>query len=400
MARKTRASNVSPRQFCEFVQATTANGRGVPPLRHVTFWMGAGFSKSWDRRYPVGKALFAFSEADRKDMRNLRGFLATTNQDHIGDITFDHFREIVYQLGMFRKYPAIRTRYIDEGNISQIENELRLLAMKKLHAMVPSYYPGGDEGDEPGLLIPHKLDKDQREIVKFIKFAMHQDDGSQGVPSGLRANFITTNYDNLVEAIIDRIFGPDDISISLTYRGITPLVVNGEENWRPVHNNWIVNDLFKINGGFEIYRHGAGYEIDYGRHEDRAGSQAPQLMLPSKEQDYTQDYFQAVFPKAIRLLQESSALVIVGYSLPDDDSLLRFLIKQFAEDRADGLTRAVFYVGMEPEKLQREKLRSIWPGEDGGPGLTMYTYSGGFAQWAAAVNRTAGRMRLIHMDNA
>lgn len=35
-------------------------------------------------------------------------------------------------------------------------------------------------------------------------------------------------------------------------------------------------------------------------------------MLPSHEQDYQQKYFQTNFPKAIRLLQESIVLVIVG----------------------------------------------------------------------------------------
>lgn len=78
-------------------------------------------------------------------------------------------------------------------------------------------------------------------------------------------------------------------------------------------------------------------------------------MLPSNEQDYTQKYFKALFPKAIRLLQESKILVVVGYSLPEEDALIRFLIRQFAEDRADGDQKVIFYIDLSSETVQKNK---------------------------------------------
>lgn len=66
--------------------------------------------------------------------------------------------------------------------------------------------------------------------------------------------------------------------------------------------------------------------------------------MPSKEQNYANLYFSSIFPKAVRLLQESDVLVIVGYSLSEEDALLRFLIRQFAEDLRDAHGKSIFYV--------------------------------------------------------
>ena len=64
----------------------------------------------------------------------------------------------------------------------------------------------------------------------------------------------------------------------------------------------------------------------------------PVLMLPSREQDYSDPYFKEIFPKAVRLMRETRVLIIVGYSMPDDDALMRFIIRQFAEEPEDGAT--------------------------------------------------------------
>ena len=64
--------------------------------------------------------------------------------------------------------------------------------------------------------------------------------------------------------------------------------------------------------------------------------------MPSKEQNYIDPYLSSSFPKAVRLLHESDVLVIVGYSLSEEDALLRFLIRQFAEDLRDVHGKSIF----------------------------------------------------------
>ena len=57
----------------------------------------------------------------------------------------------------------------------------------------------------------------------------------------------------------------------------------------------------------------------------------PVLMLASREQDYSDPYFRTIFPKVVRLMRDTSILVLVGYSLPEDDALKalfdRFLLR-------------------------------------------------------------------------
>jgi hypothetical protein len=108
-------------------------------------------------------------------------------------------------------------------------------------------------------------------------------------------------------------------------------------------------------------------------------------MLPSNEQDYTQEYFKALFPKSIRLLQESKVLVVVGYSLPEEDALIRFLIKQFAEDRTDGDNKEIFYIDLSKESEQLEKVAGVFPHCDELRGLKIIPFSGSFNEWVKSV---------------
>lgn len=383
--KKNKTPSDSARAFSALIERWTANGKRRAPLRNVSFWLGAGFATAWNTSFPIGNDLFTITSKEREDFDHLGAFLINNNYEGLGDITPDRFKEIVYQLGMFRKYPSIRTRYIDDGNITLIEDELRLLISQKFNTMMRRYDLNTGTGR---LEFHHKLNAAQQEIGRFFNFIMRQGDGSQGVAEGIRVHFLTTNFDNLIETILDENLPPDESYLYYTYRGITPTRINGDFNPRTVHDNWIVNNLFKVNGGFEIYKHGSDYELDY-RPPGAAGRGrlAPQIMLPSKEQDYTQDYFQAVFPKAIRLLQETDVLVIVGYSLPMEDALLRFLMKQLAEDRTDGVGRWVFYIDIRKETEQREKIQWIWPHSAQQQGITLVPYQGDFAEWATEVNR-------------
>ena len=151
-------------------------------------------------------------------------------------------------------------------------------------------------------------------------------DGSHLRMEGTRFNFITTNHDWLVEQIIDSVCEGDDSAFLYLYRGITPEKVCYLSPTVPAFAHNLVLNMLKINGGFEV----SGYHFDY-RPRISVGYKrnAPILILPSREQGYTDDYFLSIFPKAVRLLNESVTLVLVGYSLPEEDALLRFIIRQF-----------------------------------------------------------------------
>lgn len=371
----------SPEHFGKLISHFSSNGKPKAPLCNVSFLLGAGFSKSWDERFPTGDELFTIKYHEWcNSCRHLDSYLRTHGYDEIEDISPDLFKQLIYQLGMYKKYPSIRPRYIDDGNIEIVESEMRSLVHEKFKKTAPLYY--FDEKKNK-ISIPGKLSQEQQIIIDFFSQLRREGDGSAGISEGVRPHIITTNYDNIPEAILDYDCGPDDSFLLYTYRGITPSIVCGTGNPEAVHDNWLVNCLFKVNGGFEVYQHNNYFELDYTKRSKASiRLNPPQLMLPSNEQDYTQTYFKALFPKTIRLLQESKILVIVGYSLPEEDVLIRFIAKQFAEDRADGDNKFIFYVDLSDEKEQERKILSIFPHAEYGRGLSYFTYSGNFSKWA------------------
>ena len=126
-----------------------------------------------------------------------------------------------------------------------------------------------------------------------------------------------------------------------------------------MHQHWLVQHLLKINGGFEILSNGDNYMLDYSNRKiEDILEQPPILMLPSREQDYSSFYFRTIFPKAVRLLRETKVLVLVGYSLLKDDALIRFILRQFAEEPEDGRGKWMFYVGPEPNRKKRKVANS------------------------------------------
>ena len=111
-------------------------------LTNLTFFTGAGFSKSWDESFPVGDALFSFSYDEwYKHGDALAEFLSLCNyQTHGLELTAALFKDIVYQIGMMRKHPVIRPRYIDDQNLDMVERNLRYLVRKKFESVAPIYY--------------------------------------------------------------------------------------------------------------------------------------------------------------------------------------------------------------------------------------------------------------------
>ena len=89
--------------------------------------------------------------------------------------------------------------------------------------------------------------------------------------------------------------------------------------------------------------------------------------------------------RGVRLLQESDVLVIVGYSLSEEDALLRFLIRQFAEDLRDIHGKPIFYIDLTDQNLLEERLQGCFRYINRMNVNNIFTYSGGFVEWIAKI---------------
>jgi hypothetical protein len=208
----------------------------------------------------------------------------------------------------------------------------------------------------------------------------------EGAARGLHAQFLSTNYDYVIETILDNV--GEKNALRNTYRGITPARINGQRNRNVVQDHWSINSLIKINGGFEIIPNGDAFDFDYRRRSFEAIREAaPEIMMPSKEQNYANLYFSSIFPKAVRLLQESDVLVIVGYSLSEEDALLRFLIRQFAEDLRDVHGKSIFYVDYTDADVLEERLQGCFRYMNRMDVNNVFTFSGGFVEWIDQILR-------------
>ena len=369
------ASLIDNYSYCSYI----SKGR-LAPLTNITFFLGAGFSKAWDTKYPGGDELFNIYDSDKTTFSSETHTFATElGYFPYGKLSPKIVKDLVYQLNMQLKYPTLRTRYMDERSISILINEVKALIQRNFTAKVGDCF--WDES--AGFQLPKKLSCAQQAILNFFRYIELQEDGSRGIPSGVRMNFITTNYDFLVETILNSTNGSIDETVFLyTYRGITPTHVCGIENPTIVHNHTLVRNLFKINGGFEIFCNANEYHFDYRKKDyDDIKKNPPCLILPSREQNYSDYYFSSVFTKAVRLLHESRILVIVGYSMPEEDFLLRFLLRHFAEDQRDIMGKIIFYVDMMNIAKQINKIDECFPHFTRAK-LPYLNYSGRFEDFA------------------
>ncbi|MBI4773857.1 MAG: SIR2 family protein [Deltaproteobacteria bacterium] len=351
------------------------------PHISVTFFLGAGFSKAWDDSYPLADKLFNFPSGDvRSSFYDITGLLFENNIN--SDITPDMLKEIVYHLSMELKYSAIRSRYRDENSIRIALDRIRSSIVKNfLESVTPDYvYP-----NSLMIKLPKDYGGDKGKILRFFRDVAYHEDGSRGYPTGVRINFITTNYDYIVETILDNISGStNEPNFLYTYRGITPVNICGVDNPSLIHDHYHVCTLIKINGGFEILANNDGsFSLEYRKRDlSEIYRQPPVIMLPSREQDYGHNYFNSIFPKAVRLLQESKVLVIIGYSFPEDDAMLQFLLRQFAEDYRDAKDKYIFYVDKLNNREQLSRITKCFPHIRKANKRNVHLYSGDFVDWA------------------
>jgi len=367
-------------KFMELVSALSYQNMRNPKLSNLTFWAGAGFSKSWDPKSPVGSELFTLESKVIERVADTSALQRMFGLDSFKGITPAQLSQIVYQIDMYERHPDVRSRYVDEQNLRMFRAALRAAVVDRYDEITNLNY--FDQATQKFPL--HNPTQAQHDILRFFSHLSRRIDGSQPLVEGIRTHFVTTNYDYVIETILDNIVGEDDSLFLYTYRGFTPNEMMNQENISPVHEHWLVWHLLKINGGFEILRRGDGYMLDYSRRTLKAVMRDPPvLMLPSREQDYSDPYFRTVFPKAVRLLRETTILVLVGYSLPEEDALIRFILRQFAEEAEDGRNKFIFYIGPSSVDQKHEVLRQVFPSIDTGDVPRIVTYEGCFDAFAA-----------------
>ena len=367
----------APAQFARAVR--TLAQAGQPDVAHVCFVLGAGFSHAWDPSYPTSLELFDFRGHDwPRESPFLDDFLRMVFQASPGaGIDRDAFLEIVYQVGMLKKYPLLRHRYVDEFYLELVERELRRAVLRRFHRTAR---PPALKGC--ALTFGAPLSSEQASISALFSALEKQavQTRGDGAEPRVRVDFLTTNYDFLIEAILDTAL--ERPRARDLYRGFTPCAYCGEQEARALARSFPVGHLLKLNGGFDVYRRDGGFEIDYReRDESSLRANPPEIMLPSRAQDYDQPYFQALFPKAVRLLRESRIVVLVGYSFPDEDALMRLLLRQFAEAPADGRQRTLYYIDLDDVRTQLAHARTAFPHASAAGGLEVVPWRGSFSQW-------------------
>lgn len=268
----------------------------------VIFFCGAGFSKAWDNNYPTGLALFAIENSSDSD-ENFFKFATdmeiqkpTDNGDEqqYNEDCYRYFREVKFHLDSYKRYPSLMPSYIDSTIISALESEIRGYIKARFVTMVGQA----------------ELDVDLDIDNAFTRFF-----AQMFAQSSSAISFITTNYDFIIEKILRN--SAQDISLN---RGVVDKKQFAAKKW---HKDKV--NLFKLNGGFEVSSDSQGSFIDYDGHHEHLDN----IILPSPQQNYNDPYFDSVFVKSAAKLREANLLIFVGYSLPEEDHTIRFLLKNF-----------------------------------------------------------------------
>ncbi|HFQ4948553.1 TPA: SIR2 family protein [Vibrio vulnificus] len=325
--------------------------------KDIVFFTGAGFSKAWNSDYPTGLSLFSINfnspetkynflvladklhiprpskdiedailekiELERKKDENEIDNLALfkleleLKEKNYDKQCYDYFSEIKYHLDLYKKYPGMLPNFLDQTLINGIESEIKSFVRKRFCSIT--------ERDKP-LDVTYTSKGDQN-IINFFKKIKN---------SGSSLSFISTNYDFIIEKIFHG-FGVRSLD-----RGIIERRSLLEYEW-----NNSDTGLYKLNGGFEIFTNLSGYYIDYNKSATKQRDiewDAPCIIIPSQEQDYSNKYFENCFIKASNKLRESSILVFIGYSLPVEDNAIRFLLKNFVDCSSNQLRSKEVYV--------------------------------------------------------
>lgn len=301
----------------------------------VVFFTGAGFSKLWRDEYPLGFDLFAIDDIEEiKDKYNffslaeaLSIYRPEPNEEKYAEKCYEYFSEIKFHLDIYKRYPSLMPNNLDETTLNEFESEIRLFIRDRFIKKV-----GEDE------LILDKYISENQYLSNFF---------SELSSSVKTLTFISTNYDFIIEKILKK------ANITNVDRGIVDRSCFQRKDWKKSKVN-----LFKINGGFEVYFDSHGFHLDYTQSDT---NRASNIILPSRDQNYDNKYYKNMFVKSANKLREAQKLVFVGYSLPIEDHTIRFLIKNFIDCNSD--EKEVYVINRNYESALKvcEKVGELFP---------------------------------------
>jgi hypothetical protein len=187
-------------------------------LVNFTFFAGAGFSKSWDPNAPIGSQLFTLETKEIEQVADTSALHRMFGLDVFDGISPDQLRQIIYQMDMYERYSDVRSRYVDEQNLRIFRGALRAAVVNRYEKLAALNY---FDAEKAKFAIKDPTPQ-QRDIVRFFRHLSYRQDGSQPLVEGIRTHFITTNYDYVIETILDNVIEDDDSLFLYTYRGFTP----------------------------------------------------------------------------------------------------------------------------------------------------------------------------------
>ncbi len=365
------------RAFRDVVENLSEDSDSLAALRTMTFWGGAGFSKAWNPQSPTEGTLFSISRAEIDTFKNLSHVLNALGWDENDGIGFEGFKTLQYVIDMQLKYPDIRNRYLDEQSLSLSIQEIRTFIHNRFASICDMNNVDRETGMFPTAIA---LTESQSAIHNFFESLAGANEARRG---GLILNFVTTNYDFTIETILNNLGAADRPIFRQLYRGISPHQICGQSIWDQRRGRFDYN-LIKLNGGFEVLRDREGYHFEYRKRPiDAVRNNPPILILPSREQDYTDPYFKEIFPKAVRVLRETRILLIVGYSMPREDALVRFVLRQLAESGEDARGKYIFCVDLKGSDILDSRLRWTFNSIDRIGWPKVFYYPGKFEDFCA-----------------
>lgn len=297
--------------------------------KRVCFFLGAGFSKAWDKKYPLSNEVFSISNKEAEINKEKYGFFSLFDSLNFvwGDESSNNedkakiFKNFKFTMDVYRRYPSLLPEHVDKQTVDIFERQIKTYIKNKF---VDKFI------DDTEFQLDHnKFTKEQLNIINFFKRLI----------TGSTLNVITTNYDITIDKVLHNASPSRNI-----LRGFP---VHFNEKMKCPRKGGV--GLYKLNGGFEVINHDGLFKIDYDSMNDNEIS--PNIILPSNDQDYSDKYFKNMFIKSSNQLRNSDILVFVGYSFPPEDHIIQFLLKTFTDN--DDCDKEVIIIDRDEKSAQQ-----------------------------------------------
>lgn len=277
--------------------------------KKICVFLGAGFSKAWDEKYPLSDQVFSLSKEEAEDYSDKFKFFSLFESFNLNlhpDTVSEKeragvFKSFKYNLDVYRRYPSLLPSHLDKQTLDYFERQVKNYIKNKFVRLLPL---SEFKLDSKGAARKHKED-----IIRFFN--------KLGAANSL--DIITTNYDIVIDKVL-KFSNP----IRTQLRGF-PIHINNEVTC-PKKGGV---GLYKLNGGFEVIAEGDGFKIDYDSLNDT--DSCPNIILPSNDQNYSDKYFKNAFVKSSGQLRQADVLIFIGYSFPEEDYIIQFLLKSFLD---------------------------------------------------------------------